>query len=225
MRVVVLSAAVVLVAGCSTAVDGQAAKAPSLTAHPPTMSTRPSGTPTAAVPGTAPSGAAPISSVIAWVQAGTAADPAGFHTAARDGVTTQLGDDVAFVTASGAVQCMTETKAGGALACLVKLTDPPPPAADTYGKWIGGWVDFDGTTLAVGSAHADPGRFGAGLGAQLANGSSLKFGDYQCRADESGVFCVNYAHQSGAQLADSGVRPFGCLQPAEHPQVGQKFSC
>jgi hypothetical protein len=225
MRIVVLTAMALLTAGCSTAVDGEAEKAPSLTAHPPSVSARPSEAAPTSVPGTAPSEGAPISAVIAWVQAGGAADPAGFHTATRDGATTQLGGDVAFVTASGTTQCMTKEKADGTLACLVKLTDPPPPAADTYGKWIGGWVDFDGSTLAVGSAHADPGRFDVGVGAELPYGSTLKFGDYQCRADQTGLICVNYAHQSGARFADSGVQAFGCLQPVDHPQVGLKFSC
>ncbi len=218
MRIVVLTATALLAAGCSTAVDGEPEKAP----NPPSVTAR---QPTTPVPGSAPSADAPISAVIAWVQAGDPADPSGFHTATRDGATTQLGGDVAFVTASGTTRCMTEEKAGGALACLVKLTEPPPPAPDTYGKWIGGWVDFDGSTLAVGSAHADPGRFNVGEGPELAYGSALKFGDYQCRADQAGVICVNYAHQSGARFAERGVQPFGCLRPVEDSQVGLKFSC
>ena len=46
---------------------------------------------------------------------------------------------------------MTDSKhTGGALVCLVNLTNPPPPPATAYGEWKGGWVDFDGTNLQVG---------------------------------------------------------------------------
>jgi hypothetical protein len=38
-------------------------------------------------------------------------------------------------------------------------------------KVIGGWVDFDGSSVQVGSIHGDPGRFTAG------EGPSLAFGD------------------------------------------------
>jgi hypothetical protein len=86
-------------------------------------------------------------------------------------------------------------------------------------------VDFDGTQLSIGSSRADPGRFGAGVGAQLAYGNSVRFGDYQCRSAPAALFCVNYAHLSGVRLADSGVEPFGCLTKVAHPDVGVKFSC
>ena len=46
---------------------------------------------------------------------------------------------------------------------LVNLVDPPPPP-DVYGAWKGGWVDFDGSSVLIGSAHGDPGRFAAGQG-------------------------------------------------------------
>lgn len=166
-----------------------------------------------------------MSTVTAWIAAGHPVDAASFHTATRDGVVTQLGDDVAFVTASGSTQCMTDSKSGGALACLVDLADPPAAPGSTYGQWIGGWVDFDGTTLRVGSTHADPGRFALGTGARLDDGQSLRFGDYQCRADPTGVLCVNFAHQSAVRMADSGTEAFGCLRLVSDPEVGLKFSC
>ena len=134
-------------------------------------------------------------------------------------------DDIAFVTVSGATKCMTNTNADGSLSCLVNLSDPPAPPGTVYGQWIGGWVDFDGTTLRVGSAHADPGRFALGTGAPLDDGGSLRFGDYQCRAEVSGLLCVNYAHQSGVRMSGAGTEPFGCLRPVSDPEVGLKFSC
>jgi hypothetical protein len=165
-----------------------------------------------------------MTAVVAWVVGATPAEPDDFHSADRDGVSTQLGDDIAFVTADG-TECMSDGKAGGALACLVDLRDPPAQPADSYGEWKGGWVDFDGTTVQVGSAHADPGPFAKGAGAQLENGSSLRFGDYQCRADPAGLLCINYANQSGVRLAHAGVEPFGCLTPVPQPETGRSFRC
>ena len=45
------------------------------------------------------------------------------------------------------------------------------------------------------------------------------------RADPAGLFCVNFAHLSGAKFADSGVEPLGCLRMVSHPELGLKFSC
>jgi hypothetical protein len=112
------------------------------------------------------------------------------------------------------------------LACLVDLVDPPPRPQDAYGEWKGGWVDYDGTSVAVGSVHGDPGRFTAGTGPELPYGRVLAFGDYRCRADPAGLFCANYAHQSAVRFSDAGIEPFGCLQPiTAPPQVGEMFSC
>jgi hypothetical protein len=165
--------------------------------------------------------------VIAWVEAGRAAEPAQYHAATRDGATTDLGEDIAFVTPSGKTNCMTDGKySDGALACLVDLTNPPPRPNDAYGQWKGGWIDYDGMRVQIGSVHGDPGRFTAGSGPQLPYGQSLPFGDYRCRSDQAGLVCVNYAHQSAARFSDAGVEVFGCLQPATAaPQIGEMFSC
>jgi hypothetical protein len=121
---------------------------------------------------------------------------------------------------------MTDSRAGGALACLVDLTDPPPQPADVYGEWKGGWIDFSGLSVEVGSPHGDPGRFNKGTGAELPYGQSLAFGDYRCRADPAGVYCVNYAHQSAVKFDASGIETFGCLRPTTPPtDIGEKFSC
>ena len=165
--------------------------------------------------------------VIAWVEAGEAADPAQFHSATRDGATTDLGEDVALTTPSNKASCMTDAKySQGALACLVSLTDPPPPPSDVYGQWKGNWIDYDGMGVQIGSVHGDPGRFAAGHGSELPYAQSLAFGDYRCRSDQAGLVCVNYAHQSAARFSDAGVQVFGCLQPATAPpQIGEMFSC
>jgi hypothetical protein len=229
MRIAGLIAASVLVAGCSHSVGGGAERStPSLTVPPSTTrATRTTPSPTSTTPARAPGQGAPIADVIAWVEAGAPADPGPYHSATRDGATTDLGEDVALVTPSGTSNCMTDTKySAGALACLVNLKNPPPRPDDAYGEWKGGWIDYDGTSVRVGSVHGDPGRFTAGAGPELPYGKSLAFGDFRCRSDQAGLFCVNYAHQSAARFSDAGVQPFGCLKPsAPMPQVGEVFSC
>jgi hypothetical protein len=203
MRIAALVAASLLVAGCTHTVAGHAQRAR---------------------PGT-PAAGDPIADVIAWIEAGHPVDPAGYHSAVRDGTTTQLGADVAF-TAAGKTSCAIAADHAGAFACLVKLTDPPPRPDTAYGRWTGGWVDFDGATLQIGAARADPGPFLRGDGPELANGNSLAFGDYRCRADQTGLFCVNYPHRSAARFAPAGIQPFGCLRSVPPPDgVGIAFGC
>lgn len=230
MRIAVLIAASVLVGGCSQGVGGDAEQAmPSLSAPARTTpsSLSPTTTPTTAAPTKPPEAGSDIADVITFVESGKAADAGQFHTATRDGVATQLGDDVAFTTPSGKSQCMTDSKYfGGALACLVDLTIPPLQPPDIYGQWKGGWVDFAGPSVEIGSAHGDPGRFISGTGPQLPYGQSLAFGDYRCRSDEAGLYCVNYANQSAARFSDAGIVPFGCLQKVTPPAgIGEKYSC
>jgi hypothetical protein len=151
-----------------------------------------------------------------------------YHSATRGSDVTQLqNNDVVFTTAAGKTSCITDSTFGnGDLACLVHLIEPPPRPQGIEGQWVGGWVEFDGPTLTVGSVHGDPGRFLYGDGAALPPGNPLKFGHYQCRADQAGLFCVNYAHQSAARISDAGVEPFGCLHMVNRPpDIGEKFSC
>lgn len=187
--------------------------------HAPTPTAKPA-------PTTAPPAGAPVADVIAWVEAGTPADVSAFHSATRDGAVTDLGTDVAFTTESGA-NCMTDKGVNGALACLIHLTAPPSQPADAYGHWVGGWVDFEGPTAEIGSVHGDPGRFNNGTGPLLKNGQSLRFGDYQCRADAAGPVCVNFARRSAVRFSNAGIQTFGCLTPVNPPpdDFGQKFAC
>jgi hypothetical protein len=226
MRIAVMLAASVLVAGCSQAVDGQARQTePSLSAPSGSTRTSPPSTPKPP-PTSAPAARAPIGEVIRWIEAAPPAAPESFRTVSREGAGTDLGDGVAFTTPTGTSKCVTDRRAEGALTCLVELREPPARPPDVYGEWKGGWVDFPGTTLDVGSAHADPGPFSDGFGAELPYGQALNFGDYRCRTDPSGLFCVNYAHQSAARLSDAGVEPFGCLQQVSAPAgIGVRFSC
>jgi hypothetical protein len=220
MRIAALIAASFLVAGlvaaCSHAGSGQSGQT-----QTPTSVSKPSAATTP------PAAGAAISDVISWIEAGHPADPARFHTVTRDGVTTQLGNDLAFTVAPGKVVCMTDSKhTGGALICLVELASPPPRPETAYGEWKGGWVDFDGTNLQIGAARGDPGPFVNGNGPALANGDSLSYDDYRCRADQVGLFCVNYAHQSAVRFSSAGIEQFGCLRAVPAPDgVGTAFSC
>lgn len=216
MRIAALVVVTLLVAGCSQTSSVAVPPHPSTTSATSVTSASPS----SSKPGTAaaaPPAGAPIAAVIAWIEAAHAADPARYK---RD-------PDVAFSVPSSKTQCTTDSKhTPGTLSCLVALSNPPPQPDSAYGEWKGGWVDFDGTTLRIGAARADPGPFLAGAGAELANGDSLSFADFRCRADQAGVFCVNYAHQSAVRYAAAGVESYGCLHPAPAPEgVATAFSC
>ncbi|VAZ76388.1 hypothetical protein LAUMK4_02951 [Mycobacterium persicum] len=227
-----LVAVPLLVAGCSHDIGGRPGQSPTSTpagAVTSASSSASASSPTSkpAAGSAAPAAGAPISAVIAWIEAGRPADPVRYHSVSRDGVTTELGGDIAFATQSGKASCLTDSKhTGSALVCLVSLTNPPPAPATAYGDWKGGWVDFDGVKLQVGASRGDPGPFVNGNGPELADGDSLSFGDYRCRAGQAGLFCVNYAHQSAVRLSAGGVEPFGCLRPVPPPDgVGTAFSC
>jgi hypothetical protein len=222
MRIAALLAVSLLIAGCSHTVGGQSQQ----TQTSRSAASTPSGSKLPA-PSAAPTPGTPISDVIGWIEAGHPADPGHYHNTIRDGATTPLGNDIAFTAVAGKASCMTDSKhTGAALLCLVSLTNPPPAPATSYGDWQGGWVTFDGVNLQVGASRADPGPFINGNGSELANGDSLSFGDNRCRADQTGLYCVNYAHQSAARLSPSGIEPFGCLKPAPPPDgVGTAFTC
>jgi hypothetical protein len=221
MRIAALVTVLLLVTGCSHAVGGQSGQAPSSSPTSPQASSKP------AAPSTPPAAGAAISDVISWIEAGHPADPARYHAVTRDGVTTQLGSDIAFTVPAAKVTCTTDSnQTGGALVCLVDLAKPPPRPDTAYGEWKGGWVDFDGTSLQVGAARGDPGPFVNGDGPELVSGDTLSYDDYRCRADQVGLFCVNYAHQSAARFSNAGIEQFGCLRSAPPPDgIGIALRC
>jgi hypothetical protein len=232
MRIAGLIAVTALVAACSQSVGGEAETSGSSPATPPgSTSTTNEASPGTGTTGQPPGESASIEDVIAWIEAGTPADAGAYHEAYLDGVTTRLGDDIAFTAPSGppneTTQCLTDTMFNdGTLSCLLELTSPAPRPAGAEGVWKPGWVDFFGTTVQVGSLHGDPGPFVKGVGPQLAEGQSLAFGDNRCRSDATGLFCVNYAHRSAVWISAGGVVPFGCLQSVSPPpQTGAMFSC
>lgn len=226
MRNATLVAASLLLAGCTHTITGESQQTGTTTGSASISTAAPSAAKPPA-PSSAPRPGATISDVIAWVETARAADATNYHSATRGGATTELGEDIAFSAAGGKVACMTDSRhTGDALTCLVDLADPPPPPSTVYGQWQGGWVDFNGSTLQIGSAHGDPGPFSKGDGPELPDGESLSFTDYRCRADGVGLVCVNYAHRSAVRLSTAGIEPFGCLKPVPPPQgAGKKFSC
>lgn len=230
MRIAGLIAVSVLVAGCSQSVGGDAEPS-----DPPSSSAQ--AAPTSAAPAAprpsaaAPPPGAPINDVIAWVEQASPADPGDHHVAFRDGVSTRLGDDVAFTVPSGApndsTQCMTDTQyQDGVLVCLTDLDSPAPRPQGAEGMWKPGWIEYAGADLQIGALHGDPGPFVNGIGPELAPGQALAFGDFRCRSDATGLVCVNYAHRSAASIGAAGVVPYGCLQSVTPPVgVGEMFSC
>jgi hypothetical protein len=190
--------------------------------------------PTAPDAGPPPPTGASAPRLLAWIQAGRPAAAERYHAAtADDGTVTRLEDpaDVGFTTPSGKITCMTALRYQPALNCLVWLLDAPPKPAGVQGEWIGGWVTFDGDTATVGSLHGDPGPFIQGRGPTLPYGQTLSFGDFRCRSDQSGLFCVDESRQTGLRYASVGIDVFGCLhqvsprgRPDEEP-VGLAFQC
>jgi len=123
MRIAGVIAVTALVAACSQSVGGEAE--PPGSAQPPSSAASTPLTPGATRP---PGPGASIEEVIAWIEAGTPADPGGYHEAFSDGQTTRLGDDIAFTAPSGSpndtTRCITDALySEGALACLVELDD------------------------------------------------------------------------------------------------------
>jgi hypothetical protein len=226
MRIAVVLTASLLVAGCSGGTGGQARQTELTPITPSRPATSPSTTTSATSATPAPTSGVPIAEAVTWVEAAPPIDAAQYHIALRSGVTTDLGDDIAFTTPAGTT-CMTDAKHGSpALACLVDLTDPPPRPPDVYGQWKGGWVDFDGATVQVGSGHGDPGRFANGQGRELPYDASLSFGDYRCRTDAGALVCVNYAHHSAVRLAAGGVDAFACARQVTPPAgIGVQYVC
>ncbi|MCW1959022.1 MAG: hypothetical protein KIH64_010860 [Mycobacterium sp.] len=234
MRIVALVAASALVAGCSqvpvgkpgptelTPITPSRTGSASKATSPATTTTATTTSASAAAPGRGASAA----EAIAWVEAAPPVDGADFNVALRNGTATSLGDDTAFTTPFG-TSCMTDTKrVATGLACLVNLVDPPAQPPDVYGAWKGGWVDYDGSGVRIGSAHGDPGRFSAGQGAPLPQGGSLSFGDFRCRTDTTAMLCVNYADKTAVRYSDDGIDVFGCTrQTPPQAGIGIQYTC
>ncbi len=235
MRIAVVIAASTLVAGCSvvpaskpgpvelTPISPSRAAAATTTTTSPKPWASPTTTSSAT---TAPAAGEPAAAAFAWVEGGPPVDDADFRVALRGGTSTSIGADTAFTTPSG-TSCMTDVKRSAAdLACLVNLVNPPPQPPDVYGAWKGGWVDYDGSTVRIGSAHGDPGRFAVGQGAPLPPGGSVAFGDFRCRTDATTLVCVNYSRRSAVRYSDDGIATFGCtLQSPTPAGVGEQYTC
>ncbi len=233
VRLAALIAVTAVAAACSQPVGGQAESSQSSQSSQSSRSA-PTGTATTtAAPSTSatagvPGADASLGEVIGFIEAGTAVDAGTFHVAFRDGVTTRLGDDIAFTAPSGAPHSSTQCVSGadGALTCLVDLTAPAPRPPGAEGVWKAGWISYPGTSLQIGALRGDPGPFANGTGADLAAGQSLSFGDDRCRSAAEGLVCVNYAHRSAVRISADGVIPYGCLQPVSPPpDVGAMFGC
>ncbi|WP_153804650.1 hypothetical protein [Nocardia sp. SYP-A9097] len=182
-------------------------------------------------PSAPPAAGASLAVVLGWINEGTPTGATDFHTATTTGGTkNDLGSAVAFASPSKKIQCMTP-KAGnsfgqGGLTCMVEFDDPPArPATRPSGQWVGSWVDFPGATLGIGHLEGDPGQFSLGDGATLAYGSKLSIDDYDCRMDQTGLFCANRSTGSAVQLSSAGAVAFGCLGKTTAREYGIEYSC
>ncbi|QIS15071.1 hypothetical protein [Nocardia arthritidis] len=212
MRIAAIAAILLFVAGCAASTDHQSHDAAgAVTAE----SSRTSTAATTTAKAGPPKPGTPIKEFAAWVQAGTAVDAASYGTVRpSDGGPTQLqSDDRAFVSPTGKIKCTSDYQDHiRGLSCLVELKNPPQRPVDDVGHWVGGWVDFPGSELTVGSFHGDPGPFVRGDGAQLGYGSRITVHDFVCRMDTTGLYCVDPTNHAGVQLSDAGVVAFGCLR-------------
>ena len=218
----------VLAVGCSPRTGTDTVPPETTATTTPTSASAP--TSAAAQPSTsAPGSNATPEQVARWVAAGQPADPADFQTVERDGETTHLNDgEVAFRPPgslapnhlSGCIHRSTP-----ALSCMPALESPPPRPENPLGQWIGNWVDFDGSTITVGGYHGDPGPFNDGPGQPLPYGASVTSGDYQCRSDPGGLYCVSLSHHTGLRMSDRVVA-YGCVRQPEPPEgVGEQYDC
>lgn len=229
VRVWSVLALIFLVGGCAPHHE-QAPPTPSSTSTPPRASTTtPSTATTSRAP--APGPRASVESVTRWIEAGDPVDAEMFRTVDQDGTPGQLSEGEVAFRAPGELGprviggCITAVEYKVPLSCLPGLRNAPPRPPDLPGQWIAGWVSFDGASVAVGSRHGDPGPFTAGVGLPLEYGKRLKFGDYQCRSDQKGLYCVNYPHRSAIRMGEE-LQVYGCTKRSTPPRgIGVQYDC
>ncbi|MFI9401567.1 hypothetical protein [Nocardia sp. NPDC052316] len=221
MRIAALAALILALSACSQSTSGQPQPAPG---PPPATST------TAAPTSTPASPESRLKDRIAWVQAGTEVDASRYHSASTGtGAAADLKSDIAFISPSGKISCITGTAYQlDGFNCVVKLKNPVPKPHEGFGNWDGGYVNYSAKTLTVGQFRGDPGLFIHGDGQTLPYDSKLTFGDYTCRIATDGLTCVNPTTRTGVHMSDDAIVPFGCLretQPTPDSSVGRTYTC
>ncbi|PXX68373.1 hypothetical protein DFR70_10253 [Nocardia tenerifensis] len=222
MRLATLAVLILALSACSHSTSGR----PQPTVgEPPTRST------TTATTATPQSPESQLKDRIGWVKEGNSVDASRYHSASLGtGPATDLKSDIAFVSPTGKISCITGTEYQiDGFHCVVKLKNPVPKPGEGFGNWDGGYVNYSGQQLSVGQFRGDPGLFIHGEGQTLPYDSKLTFGNYLCRIATSGLTCVNPATRSGVQMSDEGVVPFGCLREVSAAEreasVGRTYSC
>ncbi|MEU2043441.1 hypothetical protein [Nocardia niwae] len=179
----------------------------------------------------APEKAGDLQDRIAWIRQGTPVDLAGFHSARTDGgPVTDLRNDIAFVSPTRKISCITGTALGmDGFDCVVDVKDPVPAPGTGYGQWFGGYVTYSGQRLTVGQFRGDPGLFINGEGATLPYDSTIAWGAYLCRLATTGLTCVHPDRHTGVQMSSEGIVPLGCLrelpEAEREPAVGRAYTC
>ncbi|RJO79800.1 hypothetical protein D5S18_00505 [Nocardia panacis] len=223
MRIAALAAILLLATGCAASKDQTPPQAVNAApAAPETVSAAPS----KAGP---PASGASMKTFIGWVEAGSSVATAKYGIAIReeDGTSTQLRNgDLSFVSPTGKIKCLTNFQDGqSGLICRVDLKDPPPRPDGGIGNWVGGWVDFGGSDLNVGSFHGDPGAFLRGSGPELPYGSRITVHDFSCRMDTTGMYCLAPDGNAGVKMSDAGIVAFGCLSERTDRLTGRAYAC
>ncbi len=166
-----------------------------------------------------------------WVRRGSPIDLGPYHSVrVESGPVTDLAADIAFVSPSRKISCITGTALGmDGFDCVVELKVPAPAPGEGFGSWFGGYVTYSGQRLTVGQFRGDPGLFIHGEGQTLPYDSTLTFGDYACRLATTGLTCVDTETGSGVQMSSDGVVPLGCLHEVpeadREPAVGRAYAC
>ncbi|WP_157170977.1 hypothetical protein [Nocardia araoensis] len=168
---------------------------------------------------------------VAWVGQGSPVDLAPYHSVtAGGGAVTDLKADIAFVSPTHKISCITGTEFDvDGFDCVVELKEPIPAPGEGYGQWFGGYVTYSGKRLTVGQFRGDPGLFINGEGRTLPYDSTITFGEYRCRLATTGLTCVHPTQDTGVQLSSEGVVPLGCLrelpEAEREPAVGRAYAC
>ncbi|MER7454581.1 hypothetical protein ABTW96_30325 [Nocardia beijingensis] len=216
MRLAVLIGVVLMMSACAQSTPGKP---------------RPAAGPAQSASSTAREPKTGLQDRIAWVQQGSPVDLAPYHsTAPEGGPATDLKADIAFVSPTHKISCITGTELGfDGFDCMVQLNEPVPAPGEGYGQWFGGYVTYSGDRLTVGQFRGDPGLFVNGEGRTMPYDSTITFGDYSCRLATTGLTCVNPTQGTGVQLSSEGVIPLGCLrelpEAERQPAVGRAYSC
>jgi hypothetical protein len=206
-----------LLAGCSGAKAPTAAPdvpaIPTTAAPAPTNQTIPSEPPTTSTTSTAaPAPAAPSTDARTKVNSADPVDPAEYHSADWGGqgqLYSSPGGGVFFQTPSGHIVCNWGGGGDGLVCGAKNRGNPPPEDPSCHLSWITDYVNIGSNGvlngMCVGGIMTP---YGAVV---LPYGKVLRFNDFGCLSEQSGVTCVSLSAGQGFQLSQ---RTFNVIPPS-----------